>query len=177
MVSFPDNWRAVQAPGAFAAAIAPTEGVVTLANGQRAMVYGMVINHYYPFDGESARWDASMVTHFTPFDPAKRPRGALEDATDDLLRVILAANPYLKVVAASTKPEKIDGAAAYSTMLTGISPVTGLEEKVKVYTRILADDHVLYAVCVSPARDFAGVESTLAKIVQSMVVDEDAVHR
>ena len=176
-LSFPDNWRAVQSPGAFAAAISPAEGVITLANGQRAMVYGMVINHYYPFEGESARWDASMVTHYAPFDQTKRPRAALEDATDDLIRVILGANPYLKVVAASTKAETINGARAYTTLMSGMSPLTGLEERVKVYTRMLPDDHVMYAVCVSPARDFAVVEATLSRIMQSLNVDEDAVHR
>lgn len=176
-VSFPDNWRAVQAPGAFAVAIAPPEGVVTLANGQRAMVYGMVVNHYYPFDGESSRWDQTMVTHFAPFDQAKRPRPALEDATDDLIRVILTANPYLKVVPGSTKPETIAGSPAYSTLLGGISPITQQEERVKVYTRLLPDDHVLFAVCVSPATYFGAAESSLAKVVQSLTVDEDAVHR
>ena len=175
-VSFPDNWRAIQAPGAFAATITPPAGLVTLANGQQAIAYGVVINHYYPFDGESTRWDASMSANYAPFERAVPPRGALEDATDDLIRSILRANGYLKAVPGSAKPESINGATGYSAMLSGISPLTGEEEKVKVFTRMLRDDHVLYALCVAPARDFTALEGTFGRLMQTLIVDEDAVH-
>lgn len=175
-VSFPDNWRATQAPGAFAATIAPDAGVVALLNGQQAITHGVVINHYYPFDGEASRWDASTSANYAPFERRVPPRGALEDATDDLIRSILRANIYLKAVPASAKPETINGASAYSVMLTGISPVTGEEEKVKVYTRMLPDDHVLFVLCVAPTRDFATLESTFGRLMQTLIVDEDATH-
>ena len=175
-VSFPDNWRAIQAPGAFAATITPPAGLVTLANGQQAIAYGVVINHYYPFDGESTRWDASMSANYAPFERTVPPRGALEDATDDLIRSILRANGYLKAVPGSAKAESINGATGYSAMLSGISPLTGEEEKVKVFTRMLRDDHVLYALCVAPARDFTALEGTFGRLMQTLIVDEDAVH-
>lgn len=175
-VSFPDNWHAIGAPGQFAATVAPVEGMVALPNGQKALAYGVIINHYYPFEGAESRWDASLTTNYTPFQRGAPPRGTLEDATDDLIRTILGANVYLKAVAGSVKAETVNGVPSYSALLAGVSPITGVEERVKVYTRMLPDNHVLFALGVAPARDFPTFESALSQLIQSLVVHEDLVH-
>jgi hypothetical protein len=175
-IKYPDNWRLMQAPGAFGVTIAPRAGLVTLRTGQQAIAYGVLVNHYYPFDGEGARHDASMSVNYAPFDRNVATRGPLEDATDDLVRAIVRANEYLKAVPSSAKTETIDGARGYSLILTGISPLTGEEEKVKVFTRLLPDEHVIFALCVAPTRDFGALEATFAHVMRSLNVNEDAVH-
>lgn len=175
-VSFPNNWQAIQAPGQFAATVAPVEGMVPLPNGQKALAYGVIINHYYPFEGVESRWDASLTTNYTPFQRGTTPRGILEDATDDLIRTILGANMYLKALAGSVRPETVNGVLSYSATLMGTSPITGVEERVKVYTRMLPDNHVLFVLGVAPTRDYPTFESALSQLTLSLVVHEDVVH-
>jgi beta-barrel assembly-enhancing protease len=176
-LSHPDNWQPMQSVGGFAVTIAPPAGIVTRANGQQALGYGVIINHYQPFEGETARWDGSLEQNYAPFERRTQPRGSLEDATDDLVRNILRANPYLKATRGSAKPEVIDDMPAYSVLMTGISPLTGEEETVKVFTRSLADDHVIYALCIAPTREFAAMDRSFARMVRTLIVNEQSTHR
>ena len=127
-------------------------------------------------DGQQMRVDFADIKNLVAAYIRRKKIAELEDATDDLIRSILRANGYLKAVPGSAKPESINGATGYSAMLSGISPLTGEEEKVKVFTRMLRDDHVLYALCVAPARDFTALEGTFGRLMQTLIVDEDAVH-
>jgi hypothetical protein len=43
----------------YATSLAPAGGVVKTANGQPALVYGVVVNHYAPFEGERVRREAN----------------------------------------------------------------------------------------------------------------------
>jgi Zn-dependent protease with chaperone function len=175
-LSHPDNWQPVKTPGSYAITIAPLAGIVTRPNGQQSLGYGVVINHYHPFEGESARWDGSIQENYAPFERRNSPRGLLEDATDDLVRNIIRANPYLKATRGSAKPEVIDDMPAYSVLLTGISPLTGEEETVKAFTRSLSDDHVIYALCIAPTREFAGMDRTFSRMVRTLIVNEQSTH-
>jgi hypothetical protein len=58
--------------------MAPEGGVVDTGNGQQAVLYGVIVNHYAPFEDTS--W----------------PPGSLEDATDDLVRQVIRSNSYLR---------------------------------------------------------------------------------
>lgn len=175
-LSHPDNWQPMQVAGSFATTIAPLAGVVTRPNGMQAIGYGVVINHYHPFEGETSRWDGSVQQNYAPFESRIPPRGTLEDATDDLIRNILRANPYLKATRGSAKPEVIDDMPAYSVLMTGISPLTGEEETVKAFTRALADDHVIYALCIAPTREFAEMDRTFSRMVRTLIVNEQTTH-
>lgn len=176
-LSHPDNWKPIQAAGSFAVTIAPLAGIVTRSNGQQALGYGVIINHYHPFEGETARWDGSLQDNYAPFERGRTtPRGALEDATDDLVRNIIRANPYLKATRGSAKPEVIDDMPAYSVLLSGISPLTGEEETVKAFARSLADDHVIYALCIAPTREFESMDRTFSRMVRTLIVNEQSTH-
>jgi hypothetical protein len=62
-------------------------------------------------------------------------------------------------------------------VLSGRSPVTGLDERVTVYTRGLPDGHVVYALAISPSRDAPALERTFTAMVQSLRVNDNAAHR
>ena len=158
-IEHPDNWRAYASDSGYAVSIAPEGGVVETANGQEAMLYGVIVNHY------------------APFDDTDRRRGSLEDATDDLVRQIIRSNSYLRARDDSQRAEEIDGESALSVVLSGRSPVTGEEERVTIFTRSLPDDHVIYALCIVPGRDYDSLARTFAQMMRTLRVNDDAVHR
>ncbi len=157
-IEHPDNWR-VYASDGYAVSIAPEGGVVETANGQEALLYGLIVNHYEPFEATDRR------------------RGSLEDATDDLVRQITRSNPYLRAQDDSPRPTQIDGASALSVVLSGRSPVTGEEERVTVFTRGLPDDHVIYALCIVPGRDYDSLSRTFSQVMRTLRINDEAVHR
>ena len=114
------------------------------------MLYGVIVNHYEPFESETDRQRASRERHYAPFEDTDRWVGSLSDATDDLVRQLLRSNSYLSAATGSARQEQIDGASSYSVVLSGRSPVTGQEERVTVVTRGLPDGHVLYALGIVP---------------------------
>ena len=125
-----------------------------------------MINHYEPFAG-------------SPGDVFSRPvegRGTLEQATNDLVNQLIQGNPHLRVVSNSTRRQTIDNARALSVVLGGRSPVTGVDERVTVFTRELPDGHVIYALFVAPGRDYSVLADTFRRMISSLRVNDDAYH-
>ena len=175
-IEHPNNWRYISGP-VMAVSMAPNGGVVEGSDGQQVMVYGVIINHYAPFEGEESRRSQSLQRNYAPFEDRTIPRGSLEDATDDLVRTILDANPYLRAETGSAQSEVIDGAAGFSVVLSGNSPATGMEERVTVYTRGLTDGHVIYALGISPGRDANTFDPVFRRMMRSLNVNDQAAHR
>jgi len=177
-IEYPDNWRAYAADPGYAVSIAPDGGVVDLGNGQQAMLYGVIVNHYEPFEGETERQRASRELHYAPFEDTDRWRGSLSDATDDLVRQIIRSNSYLSAEYGSARQEEIDGAPSFSVVLSGHSPVTGQQETVTVVTRGLSSDgHVLYVLCIVPGSGYDSMAQTFARMLRTLSVNDDAAHR
>lgn len=174
-IDYPSNWRAF--PSGNAVSLAPDGGVVEVTSGQPNLLYGAIVNHYHPFEGETERWNQSMQRNYTPFeDRTQPPRAFLEDATDDLVRQLQVSNSYLAAVTGSARAETIDGARAYSVLLNGRSPVTGEDERAILYTRGLPDRHVIYVLCVAPAREAATMEQACSRMVRTMTINDGAAH-
>jgi hypothetical protein len=168
--------------------MAPEGGVVDTDNGQQAMLYGVIVNHYAPFEGAIVNRDApfegvtdrqqqSRRNRYQPFEDTDQWRGSLEDATDDLVRQIVRSNSYLQAQDGLARLEEIDGASSFSVVLTGRSPVTGQEERVTVVTRALSDGHVLYALCIVPGRGHDSMGRTFERMLRTLSVNDDAAHR
>ena len=174
-IEHPNNWNTFGS--GIAVSMAPTGGVVEDSNGKQVMVYGVIINHYAPFEGEESRRSQSLQRNYAPFEDRTIPRGSLEDATDDLVRTILDANSYLRAEIGSAQSEVIDGAAGFSVVLSGNSPATGMEERVTVYTRGLTDGHVIYALGISPGRDANTFDPVFRRMMRSLNVNDQAAHR
>jgi hypothetical protein len=174
-IDYPNNWRAYST--GLAVSIAPEGGVASRSTGVQTLHYGIIVNHYAPFEGESDRWSASLQRSYAPFeDRTNPPRAYLEDATDDLVRTVMRANSYLQAEAGSARSETIDGAPGFSVVLSGRSPATGEDEQVTVFTRGLPDGHVVYAIAVAPAREAAALDPTFRRMVQSLRINDEAAH-
>jgi Zn-dependent protease with chaperone function len=174
-IDHPDNWNVY--PSGLAVSMAPEGGVVNSSDGRQILLYGVIVNHYTPFAGEEERRSLSLERSYAPFEDRTKPRGALEDATDDLIRTILSANSYLRAEAGSARSEVIDAAPGFSVLLTGLSPLTGEEERVQLYTRSLPDGHVIYALVTAPARSYDEVAQTFGRMIRTLAVSDAAAHR
>jgi hypothetical protein len=148
------------------------EVCVQVNNGQPAMVYGVIIATA-PFEARNPV-SQSLQRNYAPFEDRTIPRGSLEDATDDLVRTILDANPYLRAETGSAQSEVIDGAAGFSVVLSGNSPTTGMEEPVTVYTRGLTDGHVIYVLGISPGREGNTFDPVFRRMMRSLNINDQA---
>ena len=90
-IDHPDNWQAF--PSGFAISFAPSSGMVERDRLAPQLVQGVIVNFYAPFENDVDRWNRSLERHYAPFADRTRARGRLEDATDDLVRQILDAQP------------------------------------------------------------------------------------
>jgi len=176
-IEHPDNWRAYASGSGYAVSMAPDGGVVDTGNGQQAMLYGVIVNHYTPFEGETARQQESRQRSYAPFEDTDQWRGSLEDATDDLVRQIIRSNSYLQAQDGQARREQIDGQSSFSVALSGRSPVTGQEERVTVVTRGLSDGDVIYALCIVPGSGYDSMTRTFTHMLRTLNVNDDAFHR
>jgi len=168
-LQYPDNWSAYASSRGYGVTIAPRGGIVPTSGGQQSLACGIVVNHYDPFDGVvGARYRDPLGSLFG--------RTPLEEATSDLIRQVMHANPNLQLVAGSERHRTISGAPSFSVLLSGPSPVTRVEERVTVHTRLLPDEHVVYMLLVAPAKDSAMLAPTSERMVSSLKIDARGIH-
>lgn len=169
-IQYPENWRVADSGNGTGVTFLPNGGAVRGSNGQDVLVYGVVINHYEPFGG-------SVGNVFTDRrEPISGRQGSLEQATNDLVDQLVQNNNHLRFVRNSTKRQTIDGGRALSVVLSGISPVTRVEERVTVFTRELEDGHVVYALFIAPAQNYSELANTFQTMVSSLRVNDSAAH-
>ena len=169
-IRYPDNWRVLEPPSGYGVTIVPPGGVVTGAGGQPDVMYGVIVNHYDPFEGAM---DGQAPARR---GPASGTTG-LEEATNDLVAQLERSNSYLKLVSGSVRRRTIGGARAIALTLAGRSPVTGQDERVDLVTRELPDHHVLYALFIAPARDAGAMAAAFEEMMASLTVNDAGAHR
>lgn len=165
----PDNWSASEAPDGYGVTILPRGGIETNSRGQENIQYGVIINHFVPFDG-------SVGSHF--IDPQSSVYGTsnLEQAMSDLVRQIRQANPYLDRVDGSDFRTIVAGAPSIDARLAGRSPQTGRDEQVTIVGRELADGHIVYLLLISPANEVGALQQTFDHMVHSLRINERIAH-
>jgi hypothetical protein len=155
-IDYPDNWHAYPANSGVGVSLAPEGGVADLPNGQQALSYGVIVNHYAPFQQGTS--------------------GTLKNATDDLVAQVLRANSYLRAQGPA-QARRTGGAQGYSVRLAGTSPVTGEQERVTVVTQGLPDGHVIFALGIAPGSQAATFDPVFSRMLASLRVNDQAAHR
>lgn len=152
-LGYPSNWQVYQ-QGSTGVTIGPPGGV----SGSEIVV-GAIINHYDPFGNTSAFGNISA-----------------ENATNDLLGALQQSSPYLRLVSGSEGRFRMAGGTAVGAIMRGVDPQTGIDERVTVVTRQLADEHLLYLLFITPERDAANYRPVLNAMVSSMQIDTQRRH-
>jgi Zn-dependent protease with chaperone function len=163
-IGYPDNWRVYEADHGYGVIIAPEGGYVDAGGREPDLISGVIVNHYDPFENESS--DRDLVEGNT----------TLVRATNDLLGTILKTNPKLAMVRDSERTSKLDGAPSLSVVLSGRSPVTRQEERVTLFTREVADDHIIYALFIAAERDYDRLNETFNRMISSLEVSDHGTH-
>ncbi|RPJ80643.1 MAG: hypothetical protein EHM13_11730, partial [Acidobacteria bacterium] len=139
-VSVPSNWR--ELPGTNAVIFAP-DGAYGNANGQGVFTHGMEI-------GLVGTETANVRT-----------------ATDDLIVSLSASNPRL------SRPSRYDtvtiaGRQGLHTILSNVSDGTGQQESIEVFTSLVGDGGLFYALGVAPRDRFSAYQATFRRVVGSI---------
>ena len=95
----------------------------------------------------------------------------IADATEEYVDGILKGNDHLRQNSAYTRTT-ISGRTAYSTMLSGTSPITGRTEIATVYTTTLSDGQLFYVVTVSPQAEATTYNSAFRNLLRSIRLND-----
>jgi Zn-dependent protease with chaperone function len=166
-IGYPDNWQAYEAEQGYGVVIAPEGGFVDAGGRERDLIAGVIVNHYDPFEDEPSDRASDRLVE---------GNSSLVRATNDLLGTILKTNPTMQMVRGSEHSDRIDGAPSLSVILSGRSPVTRQEERITLFTREVADDHIIYALFIAAERDYERMNETFNRMISSLEVSTQATH-
>jgi Zn-dependent protease with chaperone function len=139
-VSVPSNWRELR--GTNAVTFAP-DGAYGSANGQGVFTHGMEIG---------------LVGTETP---------NVRTATDDLIGSLAASNPSLSR-ASGYDTVSIAGRQGLHTIVSNVSEATGQQERIEVFTTLVGDGGLFYALGVAPRDRFSAYQATFRRVVGSV---------
>jgi Zn-dependent protease with chaperone function len=165
----PDNWSAYVASGGYGVTIVPRGGYETTSSGRQNISFGVIVNHYVPFEG-------TVGNQFVDPNGSLFGETPLEEATSDLIRHILQANPNLERVNGSELRGTVSGHPTLSIRLESTASNTSVAERVTVLTRQLPDEHVVYMLLIAPAREYALLQPTFDRMTGSLRTDGHASH-
>jgi Zn-dependent protease with chaperone function len=179
-IAVPENWVAYEPAHGYGVTLAPKGGLVDAGTQERNLVVGMIVNHYDPIERDDDRFGgrgaSGLGSAYIERDGRLVSSTHLAAATDDLVAQILKSNRNLQVVPGSQRTDTLSGNAALSVVLGGTSATTGAEERVTVFTRELTDDDVIYALVIAPGRDYYQLARTFNHMIDSLEVNDQAVH-
>ncbi|HKQ78621.1 MAG TPA: M48 family metalloprotease [Blastocatellia bacterium] len=170
-VAYPENWRAYPSGDKLGVTFIPPGGVIE-ARGQTQLIYGAVINRYRPI-GDNSLWTGLRRRSFRYIGG----RGELVEATNDLLDSVLQNNPHLDFARGSDRRGSKNGLTAITLTLTGRSPSTGRDERVKLYTSELDDGDVVYAIFVAPDDEYGDFRPAFERMLRGLKIDDGALQR
>ena len=169
-VSYPENWLAYPSSDGLGVTFVPPGGVVE-ARAPR-MVYGAVINRYRPI-GDNSLWTGLRQRSFRYIGG----RGALVEATNDLLDSALQNNPHLDFARGSDRRGSIDGTPIIALTLLGRSPATGRGERAQLYARELEDGDIVYAIFVAPDDEYDSFRPVFERMLRGLKINDKELRR
>lgn len=167
-VGFPSNWQVFD-QGGTGVTVAPPGGIGN-ANGEQVVVYGAIVSHYDPAGTQGGGLG------LRPMSSGSGSYGniTIEDATQELLSAIQQGSPHLKLVSNRGQRVRMANGTALAVAMRGVDPTTGINERVTLVTRQLADTHLVYLLFITPERDAANYSNVLNQMVSSMQINDHA---
>jgi hypothetical protein len=162
---YPDNWRAFSSDRNLGVTMAPDGGTIQLDGGETAIVYGLVVSKFDPFQSENRRYNQNR-----PFSGRSR----LETASNRFVQRLLATNRYLELVRWNND-DMFDGEKALSARLEGVSPLTRKRERVDLFTRLLSNNHLVCLVFIAPSHRFGEIEALSKRVLSSISINDRAI--
>jgi Zn-dependent protease with chaperone function len=109
----------------------------------------------------------SVFTHGIEMGVARNETHNLETATSELLDSLREGNPQLSRASGYSRTT-IGGEPALATTLSNVSSATGGEERIAVYTTLLNDGTLFYAIGVAPGEEFRSYSNIFSHVVRTI---------
>src|SRR5437867_1832806 len=139
-VKVPSNWRQMQSNNSVT--FAP-QGAYGQYNGQ------------------------AVFTHGVEIGISRNEAHDLQTATDELIDSLATGNPNMSRPSGYSRAG-IGNREGLRTILSNTSEVTGREETVTLYTTLLRDGSLFYAIGVAPREEFGTYQNTFQRVVGSI---------
>lgn len=139
-LSVPDNWRDL-----------PSNSEVTFAPEG---AYGELQNRF-------------IFTRGLQIGVTQSQSRSLRTATDEFIRQLVESNPSLKQQGAYQR-SSISGKQSLVANFTNVSDVSGQTEIVSIYTVLLPNGDLLYAIPVAPQTEYRRYQRTFQKVINSI---------
>lgn len=111
------------------------------------------------------------ITHGAMIGVEQSQTRDLGQATQNYVNGVLQANSYLRQQSNYSRTT-ISGRSAYTTILSGTSPVTGRTEIATVYTTLLRTGQLFYVVTVSPSDESSRYNYTFRNMIRSIRLND-----
>ena len=141
-VSVPSNWRELQSQSSVT--FAP-EGAYGQAHGDNVFTHGVEVGI------------ARNETH------------DLQTATGELIQSLEQGNPRMSRPAGYRRVQ-IGDRSGITTTLSNVSDATGQPETVQVFSTLMRDGNLLYAIAVAPADQFGAYQNIFQRIAASIQI-------
>lgn len=109
----------------------------------------------------------SVFTHGMEIGLTRNETHDLRIATDELINSLAGSNPKLSRPTGRATAS-IDGRQALRTELSNISDATGQQERLELYSALLRDGSLFYALGVAPRAQFSDYQATFRRVVGSI---------
>jgi len=95
----------------------------------------------------------------------------LRTATDEFIGSLAAGNPRLGRPS-SYDTVSIAGRQGLHAILSNVSDATGQQERIEVFTRLVGDGGLFYALGVAPRDRFSAYQATFRRVVGSIQLND-----
>lgn len=135
-------------------------------------------SNWETFSGQTEIWLAPRgaygddgITHGALVGTFKSQSRDLATVTDEYVKNILQSNSYLRQNGGYTRTT-MAGRSAYSTVLSGTSPITRNVEVTTIYTAMLSDGQMLYLITVAPQNEQRYYTTAFRNLVRSVKISD-----
>ncbi len=111
------------------------------------------------------------ITHGAMVGLAQTRNNNLGQATEEYVNGLTQANNYLRQDTGYSRTS-INGRDAYSTVLSGRSPITGRTEVVRIYTTQLRNGSLFYIALVSPQDEASRYNNAFNNLIRSIQISD-----
>jgi predicted Zn-dependent protease len=158
-ISHPDNWKAYGQGDAMT--ITPQNGLVSDAQGNQALAYGVIVNIFEP------RWDGGQQLQGPGYGqtPGQQATSRLDQSTDQLVQEFRLSNRNMRVIR-YREVISVDGDRGLSTYLSNDSPLGGRETNWLI--TVERPDGLLFIIFTAPEREFQSYEGAFHQMLRSV---------
>lgn len=116
-------------------------------------------------------YGSSGITHGAMMGIVQTQNNNLSRASQDYVSGLLQSNNYLRQTTNYTRTS-LDGRSAYTTVLSGRSPITGNTETVRIYTTQLRNGDLFYIALVVPQNESSRYNYAFNNLIRSLQLND-----